>query len=255
MSSQLITIIGCLITFIATTIGSALIFFFSNQIKPKLSAIINGFSAGIMIAASVWGLIIPAIESSSHLGSFSFIPALVGIIIGSFLILLIDIILNLRNKKKSQKENNLVRFVIAFTIHNIPEGLAVGFSFGCALSTGNSALLASALGLAVGIAIQNIPEGMAVSLPVYKHTLNKTKAFWCGTLSGIVEPIFALLGVLLATHLQTILPWLLSVSAGAMLFVSTDDLIPESKLTNSHSGTWGFIIGFIIMMILDVSLG
>lgn len=255
MSTQLITIIGCVIIFIATILGSSLIFFFSNQINPKLSSIINGFSAGIMIAASVWGLIIPAVESSSHLGHFSFVPAIIGIILGSFLILLIDIILNLKHKHKTQQENKLTRFLIAFTIHNIPEGLAVGFSFGCALTLNNPALLASSLGLAVGIAIQNIPEGMAVALPVYKQTLNKSKSFLFGVLSGVVEPIFAVVGVFLATHLQHILPWLLAFSAGAMLFVSTDDLIPESKISNSHSGTWGFILGFIIMMILDIALG
>lgn len=258
MNKTLMTIFGCTIIFIATTIGSLLIFVMKKEISKKLNCIINGFSAGIMIAASVWSLILPSISFSENLGKLNFIPASVGILAGCFLILLIDIVIFFINKKQQKSEESLKlhRFVIAFTLHNIPEGMAVGFALGSALHSGGDIAIAGAIGLAIGIAIQNIPEGLAVALPVYKHTQNKNKAFLFGTLSGVVEPVFAFISVLLVSQIKVLLPWFLAFSAGSMIFVSVEDLIPDAKESqNSHAGTWGFIVGFLLMMILDVLLG
>ena len=255
MNSILYISLGIFLPFFLSILGSSLVFFFKKNINNKLSALITGFSAGIMIAASIWSLIIPSFSYSSHLKQLKFIPAVAGILIGCLFIILIDLIIKVSKQKSSNKSyNQLTRFVIAFTMHNIPEGLAVGFAFGCALIAQTQTALVGALMLAIGIAIQNFPEGIAISLPVYKATKNKRKSFTVGFLSSVVEPIFALLGLILASHLQTLMPWLLCFSAGAMLFVSIEDLIPDSKLENSHIGTWGFIVGFIIMMTLDVCL-
>lgn len=258
MNKTLMTIFGCTIIFIATTIGSLLIFVMKKEISKKLNCIINGFSAGIMIAASIWSLILPSISFSENLGKLNFIPASIGILAGCFLILLIDIVIFFINKKQQKSEESLKlhRFVIAFTLHNIPEGMAVGFALGSALHSGGNIGIAGAIGLAIGIAIQNIPEGLAVALPVYKHTQNKNKAFLLGMLSGIVEPVFAFISVLLVSQIKVLLPWFLAFSAGSMIFVSVEDLIPDAKESqNSHAGTWGFIVGFLLMMILDVLLG
>lgn len=258
MNKTLMTIFGCTIIFIATTIGSLLIFVMKKEISKKLNCIINGFSAGIMIAASIWSLILPSISFSENLGKLNFIPVSVGILAGCFLILLIDIVIFFINKKQQKSEESLKlhRFVIAFTLHNIPEGMAVGFALGSALHSGGDIAIAGAIGLAIGIAIQNIPEGLAVALPVYKHTQNKNKAFLFGMLSGIVEPVFAFTSVLLVSQIKVLLPWFLAFSAGSMIFVSVEDLIPDAKESqNSHAGTWGFIVGFLLMMILDVLLG
>jgi len=255
----LYTIFGCLIIFVATTIGATFVYFIHGEINKKLSCIISGFSAGIMFAASIWSLIIPSISYAKSYGKLSFLPAVIGIIVGCLLILLIDIFILLINKKKTnmnEQSIKLRRFVIAFTLHNIPEGMAVGFAFGSALSTGSHLALAGAIGVAIGIAIQNIPEGLAVALPVYKHTKSKHKGFLFGTLSGIVEPVFAFIGVLIASQVQILLPWFLAFSAGSMLFVSVEDLIPDAKYSDtSHIGTWSFIVGFLVMMLLDVLLG
>ena len=258
MNKTLMIIFGCLVIFIATTIGSLLIFVMKKEISKKLNCIINGFSAGIMIAASVWSLILPSISFSENLGKLNSIPASVGILAGCFLILLIDIVIFFINKKQQKSEESLKlrRFVIAFTLHNIPEGMAVGFALGSALHSGGDIAIAGAIGLAIGIAIQNIPEGLAVALPVYKHTQNKNKAFLLGMLSGVVEPVFAFISVLLVSQIKVLLPWFLAFSAGSMIFVSVEDLIPDAKESqNSHAGTWGFIVGFLLMMILDVLLG
>lgn len=253
------TVFGCLIIFIATTLGSTFVYFISGDINKKLSCIISGFSAGIMFAASVWSLILPSISYAENYGKLSFLPAVIGIVFGCLLILIIDIIILFINKNKNNTNKNSVklkRFVTAFTLHNIPEGMAVGFAFGSALSSGSNLAFMGAIGLAIGIAIQNIPEGLAVALPVYKHTNSKHKGFIVGTLSGIVEPLFAFIGVVLASQIEILLPWFLAFSAGSMLFVSVEDLIPDAKYSDSsHIGTWSFIIGFLIMMLLDVVLG
>ena len=252
-------IIGCSITFIATILGAAIVFFFKEDFSGKTNSIISGFSAGVMVAASIWGLLLPSISYASYLEKFSFLPALVGVIVGSLFLVIIDAITkHINNSSKNPlapEKLKLTRFVIAFTVHNIPEGLAVGFAFGTALASASSSSFFTAMGLAIGIAIQNIPEGAAVALPVYKQTGSKAKGFLWGTISGIVEPIFAVLGVLLASTIEALLPWFLAFSAGAMIFVSIEDLIPEAKYSASHLGTWSFILGFLVMMVLDIALG
>lgn len=257
MNKLLITIICCTSIFIATTFGATLIFCIKKDINKKLNAIICGFSAGVMMAASVFSLILPSIDDSAYLGAFDFLPASLGVLVGTLFLLLIDLFINILNKRKktvvSTEKQKLTKFILAFILHNIPEGLAVGFAFGSALAT-NSAL-AGAIGLAIGIAIQNIPEGFAVALPTYKVTQKKSKSFAIGSLSGVVEPIFAFIGIVIASQIQTLLPWFLAFSAGAMIFVTIEDLIPEAKYSDkSHIGTYAFVFGFVIMMILDVLL-
>lgn len=259
MNSTLIILIGISITFISNFLGSFIVFFLKKELSPKLNSIINGFSAGIMLSACVWGLILPSIEDSSHLGNFEFVPATIGIIVGCLFMLFIGYLISAINKKgkNPMRENHLktTKFVVAFAIHNIPEGLAIGFTLGNALAIGTNNALMFALALCIGIAIQNLPEGAVVSLPVYKDTKNKTKAFFSGVLSGALEPISAIVGLLLASELQLIMPWLLAFSAGAIMFVSINDLIPEAKQEhNSTLGTWSFVLGFLIMMVLDLYL-
>lgn len=257
MNHTLITIIGCSITFLATIIGSCIVFFIKNNFSTKVTAIINGFSAGVMIAASIWGLILPSFEQSKHLENLYFLPTVAGIIIGCLFLSFIDIIVKSINKKNNNSQlidgkNKLIRFISAFTVHNIPEGLAVGFAFGSALNIGSDSAMIVALSLAIAIAIQNIPEGIAVALPVYKATGSKKKGFLWSILSGSIEPVFAVVGIILATQIEPLLPWLLSFAAGAMIFVSIDDLIPDGKRENSSLGAWSFMIGFILMMLLDL---
>ncbi len=250
-------IFGCLIIFVATTLGATIVFFLKKEFSRKLNSVICGFSAGVMIAASFFGLILPSIEASKDLGKLCFLPATIGVFAGCLFIHAIDLISKLinRNKEVSMGKTKLTRFVLAFTIHNIPEGMAVGVAIGNALSLSSSATMVSAVMLAVGIAIQNIPEGIAVALPVYKETKSKVRGFFIGTLSGIVEPVFAFVGLMLASHISALLPWALSFSAGAMLFVTLEDLVPEAKYSeSSHIGTWSIMIGFLIMMLLDITL-
>ncbi|MGN1222308.1 MAG: ZIP family metal transporter [Christensenellales bacterium] len=259
MNSIFYELIGILLPFMLTTVGSALVFCLRTDINKKVSAIINGFSAGIMMSACIWSMIMPSFnyigEDFSHL---KFLPAIVGIILGCLFVLCADVLLKKFNSEKTNDacfNKKLNRFLIAFTIHNIPEGLAVGFAIGGAVLCNVNSALAGAMGLAIGIAIQNLPEGLAVSLPIYKSTNNKLKSFGVGVLSGAIEPIFAIIGLFLATKIQFLMPWLLCFSAGCMLFVSVEDLLPESQLENSHIGTWAFVVGFLIMMTLDIVLG
>lgn len=262
MSNLAIMIFGMFFVFLMSTLGSAVIFIFKKDMSNKVNSLILGFASGIMIAASVWSLIMPAIEQSESYGKLSFIPAVVGILLGALFLVVIDKIVPHFHAGTGEEEgpkNTLskpMKLFLAVTIHNIPEGLAVGFSFGLASVIGTKAAYISALMLAIGIGIQNFPEGAAISLPMQKSTGNKKKSFLYGMLSGAVEPIFAIIGFLLASKLTFLQPWMLSFAAGAMIFVVVEDLVPDAKLSeNPHLGTWGFIIGFIIMMILDLSLG
>ena len=259
MTDTFLIIIGLTISFIATSLGALIVIFINGTISEKLNSIISGFSAGIMISASVWGLLIPSFDYSNYLNNLYFLPSIIGTILGCLFLVLIDAIARIAQKSgnflQTPQQNNLKSFIIAFTIHNIPEGMAIGFAFGNAIASNSTTLLASSFMIAIAISIQNIPEGLAVALPVYKTTKNKTKAFFIGTLSGIVEPIFALFGFFLAGIAKIIIPWLLAFSAGTMLFVAVNDLIPDSKLENKKHGAWSFIFGFIIMMLLDVLLG
>ena len=263
-----ITIISIAFIFLMTTLGSTVVFFFKHKVSEKLSSLFLGFASGVMIAASVWSLIMPSIEQSSSFGKLNFLPAAVGIILGClFLVIMDKIIPNLLKKDKNNEKNSdfspkkhglnkSSKLFLAVTLHNIPEGLAVGLALGNAFIAGEISVFYSALWLAIGIGLQNLPEGAAVSLPMKEQLASNKKAFLFGTLSGLVEPIMAVIGIYLAQLLSHLMPWLLSFSAGAMLFVVAEELLPDAKNSHSgHIGSWGFIVGFVLMMILDIALG
>jgi ZIP family zinc transporter len=221
-----------------------------------------GFAAGVMIAASMWSLLIPAIEEAEKMGVTGWIPAAGGSILGIAFLLAMDYLLphftpeSFHWKEGQTSRRRTALLVLAVTLHNIPEGMAVGVSFALASQSGDAALLTAASALAMGIGIQNFPEGAAISLPLRQEGMGQGKAFWIGAASGLVEPIFALLTVLVAGSVQLILPWLLSFAAGAMLYVVVEELIPEANLSEGgHTGTLGVMAGFLLMMILDVALG
>ena len=255
-------IFGIFFIFFMTSLGAGLVFFIKTKFNENMNRIFLGFAAGVMIAASVWSLLIPAIESAENLNMIAWIPAAVGFLLGGLFLLLVDRLLphlHINEDKpeglKSQLDKTTM-LVFAIALHNAPEGLAVGLAFGFALKTGDPTLLASALGLAIGIGIQNLPEGAAVSIPLIGTNTSKKKAFFLGSLSGFIEPIFAGLGLILASQLAGIMPWFLSFAAGAMIYVVVEELIPEAQLNSrAHIGTFSVIFGFIIMMILDVAFG
>ena len=252
MSNTVLTVIGFSVIFSATTLGAALVFFFKKDISDKLNAVFLGFAGGIMIAASVWSLLIPSIEGAADYGRLSFLPAAAGFVAGGLFLVLID---KTARFYTGTPDRSLKTF-IAITIHNIPEGLAVGFAFGGAAVIGTSEAAFSALGLSIGIAVQNFPEGAAVSLPLKRTSKSNFKSFLFGMGSGAVEPVAAVIGYFLASVLRAVQPWLLSFAAGAMIFVVAEDIIPDSKLIkNPHLSTWGVMLGFVIMMALDVALG
>ena len=250
-------------TFLLTTLGAAIVFLFKKQNTGNTQKIFLGFAAGVMIAASVWSLLIPAIEEAESLGQIGWVPAAGGFILGVGFLLLLDTLLphlhpgsdEPEGLKSSMKRTTMLIF--AFTLNNIPEGMAVGLSFALAAQHGGDpALYAAAMALAIGIGIQNFPEGAAVSLPLRQEGLSRTKAFICGSLSGLVEPVFGILTVLIAGVIAPYMPWLLSFAAGAMIYVVVEELIPEAHLgEHSNLGTMGVMAGFLIMMILDVALG
>ena len=250
-------------TFLMTTLGAAIVFLFKKQNTGNTQKIFLGFAAGVMIAASVWSLLIPAIEEAESLGQIGWVPAAGGFILGVVFLLLLDTLLphlhpgsdEPEGLKSSMKRTTMLIFAV--TLHNIPEGMAVGLSFALAAQHGGDpALYAAAMALAIGIGIQNFPEGAAVSLPLRQEGLSRTKAFICGSLSGLVEPVFGILTVLIAGVIAPYMPWLLSFAAGAMIYVVVEELIPEAHLgEHSNLGTMGVMAGFLIMMILDVALG
>lgn len=263
MSEILMTVLGISFIFLMTTSGAALVFFFRKEISPRLNTVFLGLASGIMIAASIWSLLLPSLEQSESAGygAFAFVPAAVGFALGGLFLVIIDRIVP--HLRKNGEEEGLssslcksTKMMLAITIHNVPEGLAVGFAFGAAAAIGEPAAYAAALGLAIGIGIQNFPEGAAVSLPMRAATGKRGKSFVYGMLSGAVEPIFAIVGFLLAAYVSVLQPWLLAFAAGAMIFVVAEDLIPDAKLSAyPHLSTWAVMIGFLLMMILDVALG
>ena len=262
MSQTLMIILGFSVIFLATTAGSAIVWFFKRDISDKVNTLFLGFASGIMIAASVWSLIIPSIEGAESWGKWNFVPALIGFLLGGLFLVLIDHAVPHFHKGTNEEEGphcslkKSTKMFLAVTIHNIPEGLAVGFAFGAARVIGEYSAYISALALAIGIAIQNIPEGAAVALPMKSATQSRGKAFLIGTASGAVEPVFAIVGFFLASSLSMLQPWFLAFAAGAMIFVVAEDLIPDSHLSeHPHLGTWGVMIGFALMMVLDVALG
>ena len=265
MDKYLASFIGISFIFVMTTAGSALVFFFKKDLSKRIKELLLGLASGVMMAASIWSLLIPALESNKNTIS-NYIIISCTFILGGLFMYLIDRILPLVKLSKSEdglKTKSVLskksKMFLAVTIHNIPEGLSVGLAFVAVLSIADStdqiALIYSALGLALGIGIQNFPEGAAVSLPIKADTKSSLKAFLYGTLSGAVEPIAAILGILLASTLSVVMPFALSFAAGSMIYVVIDELIPSSSSEESHFGTFGAMIGFAIMMLLDVSLG
>ena len=241
MNPILLAFIGTMITFLATVIGSAFVFFFRNGISPFYQRICLGFAAGVMIAASVWSLLIPAIEMAEEQGKIGWIPAAGGFILGGLFLYILDKMLphlhlmsGLTEGPSTQLKKSTLLF-LAVTLHNIPEGLAVGLSFALAAREGSSLSLSAALVLAIGIGLQNLPEGAAISLPLRKQGVSSQKAFAFGALSGIVEPIAGVLGAILVGSIISIMPWFLAFAAGAMIYVVVEELIPEAQL-----GTLGF---------------
>lgn len=254
------TILGISIPFIGTTLGAAMVFFMKNKLSIKTEKILLGFASGVMIAASIWSLIIPSIEMAENQGIMSWIPATIGFILGILFLLLIDYLVpHLEHGKVKGIQSKLsdnAMLVLAVTLHNIPEGMAIGVVFASVLAGNIGVTLSSAFALAIGIAIQNFPEGAIISMPLKSKGMKKDKAFIIGTISGIVEPIAACITILLISYVVPLLPYLLSFAAGAMIYVVVDELIPESQKGElSFLGTIGVTVGFLIMMILDVSLG
>lgn len=252
---------GILLPFVGTTLGSACVLFMKRNLSLLVQRALTGFAAGVMVAASIWSLLIPAIEQSDFMGSWSFIPAIIGFWSGILFLLVLDKTiphLHLGSDEPEGVRTKLKKttmLVLAVTLHNIPEGMAVGILFAGRLSGVSSITLASAFALSIGMAIQNFPEGAIISMPLHSEGMKKGKAFIFGTLSGIVEPIAAIITILAAQFFIPILPYLLSFAAGAMIYVVVEELIPEmSAGKHSNLGTIFFALGFTIMLVLDVAL-
>ena len=255
-------IMGLLIPFIGTAAGSACVFFLKKDLKTGIQRALTGFAAGVMVAASIWSLIVPAIEQSTDRGRFAFLPAFIGFWMGILFLLLLDHIiphLHLAVDQPEGPKSQLTRtamLVLAVTLHNIPEGMAVGVVYAGLMSGSANITTGAALALALGIAIQNFPEGAIISMPLYAEGKSKPKSFGLGVLSGAVEPVFGGLTVLIAGLVVPAMPYLLSFAAGAMLYVVVEELIPEmSQGKHSNIGVISFAVGFSIMMALDVALG
>ncbi|MBQ3330905.1 MAG: ZIP family metal transporter [Ruminococcus sp.] len=250
-------IIGLMIPFCGTAVGAAAVFFMKKALDPRVSRALTGFAAGVMTAASVWSLIIPAIEQSEHWGRLSFLPAVIGFWAGVLFLLLIDrIVPRLTRTANTAKHSRTAMMVLAVTLHNIPEGMAVGVAYAGFLSGTGSMPLAGALALATGIAIQNIPEGAIISMPLHAQGRSKGSAFLGGVLSGAVEPVFGALALILSGLVIPAMPCLLSFAAGAMICVVARELIPEmTQEERSCVGVVFYALGFTVMMAMDVALG
>ncbi len=259
---QMEVLFGILIPFIGTALGSACVFFMKRSLGDLVQRALAGFAAGVMVAASIWSLLIPAIEQSENMGKLSFLPAVIGFWVGVLFLLLLDRLiphLHIGSDKAEGPKSKLGRttmMVLAVTLHNIPEGMAVGVMYAGFLAGNSQITAAGALALSLGIAIQNFPEGAIISMPLKAEGQKKSKAFLGGVLSGVVEPVGAVLTLLAARLVIPALPYLLSFAAGAMLYVVVEELIPEmSQGRHSNIGTIFFAVGFSIMMTLDVALG
>ncbi len=256
------TFVGLLIPFFGTTLGAAMVFLLKDQMGERTERIFTGFAAGVMVAASIWSLLIPSMEQSAEKGKLAFLPASVGFAIGvAFLLLLDEVVPHIHQSSNEEEgpKNHLrdtTKLLLAVTLHNIPEGMAVGVVFAGMMNGSSTITMSSAMALAVGIAIQNFPEGAIISMPLQTRGVSKGKSFLYGTLSGAVEPIAAAITILLAGIMIPILPYLLGFAAGAMLYVVVEELVPEmSKGEHSNAGVIAFSVGFLLMMILDVALG
>ncbi|MDR1958092.1 MAG: ZIP family metal transporter [Planctomycetaceae bacterium] len=258
-----VVVLAVLSTWAATALGASVVFFF-QEIRRQTLDLMLGFAGGVMIAASFWSLLAPSIKMSEEQGMIPWVPALVGFLAGGGFLWCVDKLLPHLHPGLERKDaegisthwRESVLLVLAITLHNIPEGLAVGVAFGAVLSGIPTATITGAVVLALGIAIQNIPEGMAVSVPLRRQNLTPLRCFWYGQLSGVVEPLAALVGILVVVQIQMILPYALAFAAGAMIYVVVEELIPASReVRHSDAGTIGAIIGFAVMMTLDVALG
>ncbi|MBO6159129.1 MAG: ZIP family metal transporter [Firmicutes bacterium] len=252
---------GILLPFLGTSLGAAMVFVLKDKISASLQRVLTGFAAGVMVAASFWSLLSPALESSEGLGKLSFIPAAVGFLIGIGFLLLLDTVTphmhmdeQMEGPKSSLKRTT--KLILAVTLHNIPEGMAVGVVYAGWVAGETGVSQAAALALALGIALQNFPEGAIVSMPLRAEGMPKAKTFWYGVLSGIVEPIASLITIAAASVVTSILPYMLAFAAGAMFYVVVEELIPEmSEGKHSNAATIAFALGFVLMMVLDVALG
>ncbi len=254
--------IGIMIPFLGTILGAACVFLLKEHIDWKTQRIFTGFAAGVMVAASLWSLLLPALEQSKAMGRLSFLPAALGFSIGIFFLLLLDHIIPHIHASTNEEEGipsrlgDTIKLMLAVTLHNIPEGIAVGVVFASLSAVNTHISLSGAIALSLGIAIQNFPEGAIISMPLRSRGVKKGTAFLYGALSGIVEPVAAVITILLAGVMIPILPYLLSFAAGAMIYVIVEELIPEmAQGKHSDCGVIAFSAGFVIMMILDVALG
>jgi len=250
-----------LIPFLGTALGAALVFFMKKELDIRLQNMLSGFAAGVMVAASVWSLLIPSMEMVSDRGKLAFVPAAVGFCAGMIFLLILDKAIPHMHLDESEegpksKLQKTTMMVLAVTLHNIPEGMAVGILYAGWANGSAQITQAGALTLAIGIAIQNFPEGAIISMPLHSKGLSKAKSCLYGILSGIVEPLAGFVTILLASQVSSILPYFLSFAAGAMIFVVVEELVPEmSEGEHSNLGTIMFMTGFVLMMILDVALG
>ncbi len=260
MTSEVIR--GILIPFAGTSLGAAMVFFMKTSLNEQVSRALTGFAAGVMVAASIWSLLIPSMEQSAAMGIWAFVPAVIGFWVGILFLLLLDHIIPHLHRNSDETEGPRSRLkrttmlVLAVTLHNIPEGMAVGVVYAGWLSGNTYITVTGALALSIGIAIQNFPEGAIISMPLRAEGAGKGKSFLYGVLSGVVEPIGAFLTILAATLILPALPYLLSFAAGAMMYVVIEELIPEMSVgKHSDIGTVFFAMGFTLMMALDVALG
>lgn len=254
-------LIVLLIPFIGTSLGAAAVFLMKNKVSPRIEKTLLGFASGVMIAASIWSLLIPSMEMAEEQGKIAWLPALIGFFAGVLFLLAIDSIVPHLHLNADKPEGVKSRFskismmLFAVTIHNIPEGMAVGVAYAGAASGNSGVTVAGAFALSIGIAIQNFPEGAIISLPLKGEGISKGKAFLLGILSGVVEPIGGLITILLASRIVALLPYMLSFAAGAMFYVVVEELIPEAHSgDHSNLGTIGASLGFALMMVLDVAL-
>ncbi len=259
MNAQVWT--GILLPFLGTSLGAAMVFVLKDRISDSVQRMLTGFAAGVMVAASFWSLLQPALEGSEHMGKLSFIPAAVGFLVGiGFLLLLDNVTPHMHMDEQTEGPRSSLKrttkLILAVTLHNIPEGMAVGVVYAGWVAGETGVSQAAAFALALGIALQNFPEGAIVSMPLRAAGMPKPRTFWYGVLSGVVEPIAALITIAAASAVVSILPYLLAFAAGAMFYVVVEELIPEmSEGEHSNVGTVAFALGFVLMMVLDVALG
>ena len=259
MNTQIMT--GILLPFLGTSLGAAMVFVLKDKISDSIQRMLTGFAAGVMVAASFWSLLAPALESSADMGKLSFIPAAVGFLAGVGFLLFLDTVtphMHMDEQTEGPKSSlkRTTKLILAVTLHNIPEGMAVGVVYAGWAAGETGVSQTAALALALGIALQNFPEGAIVSMPLRASGMPKIKTFWYGVLSGAVEPVASLITIAAASAVTSILPYMLAFAAGAMFYVVVEELIPEmSEGEHSNIGTIAFSLGFVLMMILDVALG